>query len=185
MNILPGAALLLLLFHPAPAQPHKKALWINVPFVAQPRDGCGAASVAMVMRYWAAQEHLALTNAEDVSAIQKQVYSRRLHGATPAALEGYLQRNGYRTFAVDGSWHELNEQIRKGRPVIVALRPPGQRALHYVVIDGIDPGRGLIMMNDPELRKLLPESRKQFEKDWSATHRWMLLAVPRQSHHRS
>lgn len=139
----------------------------------------------MVMQYWAAQEQRALTDAENVITIQKQVYSRRLHGATPAALEGYLQRNGYRTFAVNGGWKELADQIRKGRPVIVALRPSGQRALHYVVIDGMDPERNLIMMNDPELRKLLPESRKQFEKDWSATHHWMLLAVPRQQHSRS
>lgn len=139
----------------------------------------------MVMQYWTAKMHLAVTDADRVSAIQKQVYSRRLHGAAPAAIEGYLQRNGYRTFAVNGGWKDLDQQIRNGRPVIVALRPPGQRALHYVVIDGIDTERGLVMMNDPELRKLLPESRKQFEKDWSATHHWMLLAVPRQPHQKS
>ena len=183
MTILQGAALLLLL-SPS-AHPQTKALWINVPFVAQPRDGCGAASVAMVMQYWTAKEHRAATDAESVSAIQRQGYSRHLHGATPAALEGYLQRNGYLTFAVNGSWRDIYQQVRKGRPVIVALRPPGQRALHYVVIDGIDTERDLVMMNDPELRKLLPESRKQFEKDWSATHHWMLLAVPRQPHQKS
>ncbi len=175
-----GAALLLLLFSPG-LQP-QRAIWINVPFVAQPRDGCGAASVAMVMQYWAAQQHRAATSASSVEAIQKQVYTRRLHGATPAALEGYLERHGYLAFAVSGKWQELYEQLRKGRPLIVALRPPGQRALHYVVIDGMDPQHGLVMMNDPELRKLLPESRKQFEKDWSATHRWMLLAVPQSPH---
>lgn len=176
--------MLLLLLSPA-ARPQTKALWINVPFVAQPRDGCGAAAVAMVMQYWTAKRHRVVTDAETVSTIQKQVYSHRLHGATPAALEGYLQRNGYLTFALNGRWKDLSHQIQKGRPVIVALSPPGQRALHYVVIDGIDPERGLIMMNDPELRKLLPESRKQFEKDWSATHHWMLLAVPRQPHQKS
>jgi hypothetical protein len=33
-------------------------------------------------------------------------------------------------------------------------------------------------MNDPAERKLLTEERAAFEKDWSATHDWLLLAVP-------
>lgn len=159
------------------------AVWINVPFVAQPNGGCGAASVAMVMQYWAAQEHHDAGPEAQVGAIQKQVYSTKLHGATPAALERYLQRNGYLTFAVSGTWKDLETQVRKGRPLIVALRPDGQRALHYVVIDGIDPAREMVMMNDPALRKLLAEERAGFEKEWSATHYWMLLAVPKQAQH--
>jgi hypothetical protein len=34
------------------------------------------------------------------------------------------------------------------------------------------------MMNDPAQRKLLSQERAAFEKDWSATGHWMLLAVP-------
>jgi len=33
-------------------------------------------------------------------------------------------------------------------------------------------------MNDPADRKLLNQERARFEKDWSATHNWTLLAVP-------
>ena len=157
------------------------AVWINVPFVAQPSDGCGAASVSMIMQYWAAQQHRKPGPSSRVEAIQKQVYSHKLHGATPAALEHYLQKHGYLTFAVSGTWKDLEQQVRKGRPLIVALRPDGQRDLHYVVIDGIDSDQQLVMMNDPALRKLLTEERAEFEKDWSATHYWMLLAVPTQA----
>lgn len=174
-----GAAVLLLLLIAIPA--FAESLWINVPFVRQPREGCGAASVAMVMQYWSAQQHRPISADEEVATIQKRVFSPRLHGATPAALEAYLQHHGYLTFAVKGSWQQLDEEVKKGRPLIVALRPAGQRALHYVVIDGVDTQRGLVMMNDPELRKLLPEGRQQFEKEWGATHNWMLLAVPRQA----
>lgn len=159
------------------------AVWINVPFVAQPSEGCGAASVSMVMQYWAAQQHREPGSASRVDAIQKQVYSPKRHGATPAALERYLQQHGYLTFAVSGTWKDLETQVRKGRPLIVALRPDGQRDLHYVVIDGIDSGQEMVMMNDPALRKLLTEERAGFEKDWSATHYWMLLAVPKQAQH--
>ena len=173
-------ALLLAVFWAAQSS---SAAWIDVPFVAQPDNGCGAASVSMVMQYWAAQQHRQPGPASRVDAIQKQVYSSKLHGATPAALERYLQHHGYLTFAVSGTWKDLETQVRKGRPLIVALRPDGQRDLHYVVIDGIDSGREMVTMNDPALRKLLTEERAGFEKDWSATHYWMLLAVPKQAQH--
>jgi hypothetical protein len=81
-------------------------------------------------------------------------------------------------FALNGSWSDLEEQLRKGRPLIAALRPGGQRELHYVVIDGIDAERGLVTMNDPAERKLLTRERAGFEREWSATHNWLLLAVP-------
>lgn len=153
-------------------------VWINVPFVAQPRDGCGAASISMVMEYWAAQQHKSAPTASGVSQIEHQLYVPRLHGIAPEAMEGYLRRNGYLTFAFSGTWSDIEEQIAKGRPLIVALRPPGQSELHYVVVAGIDAQRGVVMMNDPAERKLLTQERAGFEKDWSATHNWMLLAVP-------
>ena len=31
-------------------------VWLDVPFVKQEKDGCGAASIAMVMQYWQAQQ---------------------------------------------------------------------------------------------------------------------------------
>jgi len=158
-------------------------VWIDVPFVAQPRDGCGAASMSMVMEYWAQQLHRPATPASDVAVIQHQLYSPRLHGITPTAMETYLRRHGFLAFALDGHWSDLEQQLSKGRPVIVALRPRGQTELHYVVIAGIDPANAQVMMNDPAVRKLLVQDRAAFEKDWSATHDWMLLAVPAPEKH--
>ena len=154
------------------------AVWIDVPFVAQPREGCGAASLAMVMQYWAAQEHESPAAASDVATIQRQLYVPKEHGIPASSMQSYLRQNGFEAFAVSGTWQDLEQNVRKGRPLIVALRPRGQTALHYVVIDGIDAARGLVMMNDPAERKLLTQERAGFEKDWSATHNWMLLAVP-------
>jgi ABC-type bacteriocin/lantibiotic exporter with double-glycine peptidase domain len=160
------------------------AIWIDVPFVHQPREGCGAASLSMLMQYWASQSGATKvadanrTTDRDVDSIQHDLYSPREHGITASAMQGYLERHGFRAFALSGTWSDLEEHLRKGRPLIVALRPDGQRELHYVVIDGLDPARGLVMMNDPAQRKLLSEERTAFEKDWKATHNWMLLAVP-------
>ncbi len=156
----------------------QSAQWIDVPFVPQPKDGCGAASLAMVMQYWAAHQGPAASDAAQVKIIQDALYSRHEHGIPASSMSAYLQQHGYRAFAVNGTWKDLEQQIAQGRPLIVALRPDGQKELHYVVIDGIDSSHGLVIMNDPAQRKLLQQERAEFERQWSATQHWLLLAVP-------
>ena len=160
---------------PSPVQ---RAVWIDVPYVQQPRDGCGAASLSMVMQYWAAQQGKPAGPDSSVASIQQQLYSPKDHGIAASAMQSYLQQHGFVVFALNGRWSDLEEQLAKGRPLIVAIRPQGQSELHYVVVDGFDPGRNLVTMNDPAERKLLTQERAGFEKDWSATGHWMLLAVP-------
>jgi uncharacterized protein YvpB len=63
--------------------------------------------------------------------------------------------------------------------LIVALKPSGVNApLHYVVVAGLDWERGHLLLNDPAQRKLLKQDRSVFEKQWSATRKWTLLALP-------
>lgn len=154
------------------------ATWLDVPFVAQPPEGCGAASIAMVMQYWAAQQKVSPGPGSEVGSIQRALYSRKDHGIQAGAMQDYFLQHGFRVFAINGTWSDLEQHLAKGRPLIAAIRPEDQRELHYVVIDGIDTARGLVTMNDPAERKLLTEERARFEKDWSATHNWLLLAVP-------
>ena len=132
----------------------------------------------MVMQYWAGKQHRQSGAEGDVAQIQHQLYAPREHGIPAESMIQYLRQHGFQAFAFPGKWSDLQEQIAKGRPLIVALRPAGQTELHYVVVDGVDIERGLVTMNDPADRKLLNEERAQFEKDWSATHNWTLLAVP-------
>lgn len=162
----------------APAAVEPGSVWIDVPYVHQPREGCGAASLAMVMAYWAAQQHEAVGKAEDVAAIQRELYSPKDHGIAAERMGEYLRQHGFKAFALSGAWSDLEAQLRKGRPLIVALKPRGQRELHYVVVDGIDSARGIVTVNDPAERKLLTRERAGFEKEWGATRNWTLLAVP-------
>lgn len=159
------------------------AVWLDVPYFAQPAEGCGAASISMVMQYWAAQQKVSPAPGSDVAAIQQALYSSKDHGIRAAAMQEYFSEHGYRVFAINGTWSDLEQHLRKGRPLIAAIKPEGQRQLHYVVIDGVDAARGLVTMNDPAERKLLTEERVRFEKDWSATHNWLLLAVPASAQH--
>jgi len=132
----------------------------------------------MVMQYWAAQPGQSNLASPGVAAIQQQLYSPKERGITAASMEKYLRQHGFVAVAFSGNWDDLDQQLKKGRPLITALKPQGQSQLHYVVIDGIDPVHALVTMNDPAVRKLLTEERAEFEKEWSATHNWVLLALP-------
>jgi ABC-type bacteriocin/lantibiotic exporter with double-glycine peptidase domain len=154
-----------------------RGVWLDVPFVRQEKNGCGAASVAMVMQYWERQQgNLPRVDAEQ---IQHALYSRRAHGIYASDVEGYLHQHGFRTFAFAGEWKDLKEQLEKGRPLIVALHPE-RAGLHYVVVTGLDWQQGVVLKNDPAERKLLKQGRANFEKEWKAAGNWTLLAVPQQ-----
>jgi uncharacterized protein YvpB len=47
-----------------------------------------------------------------------------------------------------------------------------------LVIAGLNWQDGTILVNDPAQRKLLKEDRATFEREWNATGKWTLLAVP-------
>ncbi len=153
-------------------------LWIDVPFVAQTTDGCGAASIAMVMQYW--QQHLdkPATDAADYARIEHALYAPQARGIYASAIERYFAQNGYRVFAFTGDAAVLQEHLAKGRPLIAALKPGAGATLHYVVVVGIDPARQTVLVNDPAQRKLLTEDAARFEREWAATGHWTLLAVP-------
>jgi ABC-type bacteriocin/lantibiotic exporter with double-glycine peptidase domain len=156
----------------------QSGVWLDVPFVNQGKNGCGAASVAMVMQYWGRQQ--GQTSYADAKKIQQTLYSSKAHGIYASDLKRYLDDHGFRTFAFRGQWSDLKEHLEKGRPLILALKPPRQAEFHYVVVAGLDSEQGLVLINDPAERKLLKRERFDFEKEWKATGNWTLLAVPRQ-----
>jgi len=151
-------------------------VWLDVPFVKQQKDGCGAASLAMVMQYWQHQQNKPASEDSDAVRIQHLLYSAKVHGIYASDMERYLREKGFRTFTIRGEWHDLQQHLDKGRPLIVALKPSDGASLHYVVVTGIDPEQ--VIVNDPAQRKLLKQDRPAFEREWSATDRWTLLAVP-------
>ena len=156
------------------------SLWIDVPFVAQTKNGCGSAAIAMVMEYWEKKTGRAVTDSTDAGKIQAALYSPAEEGIPASAMKRYFESAGYRTFAFVGDWGELGHHLERGRPLIVSLKASGPHGpLHYVVVVGIDSTRGYIYVNDPAQQKMLRLSREGFESGWSATQHWTLLAVPR------
>jgi ABC-type bacteriocin/lantibiotic exporter with double-glycine peptidase domain len=158
-------------------------LWLDVPFVKQEKNGCGAASIAMVMQYWLKQQgRLTDGSITDAIEIQRALYDPSANGIYASAMERYFRQHGFRTFSFRGEWSDIHQHIVKGRPLIVALKPAGaDSSLHYVVVAGLDQERGHVLLNDPAQRKLLKQDRNSFEKQWSATDNWTLLALPQPS----
>jgi ABC-type bacteriocin/lantibiotic exporter with double-glycine peptidase domain len=153
----------------------QSGVWLDVPFVKQEKNGCGAASIAMVMQYWQRQ-HGSMAS-PDPRQIYRVVYSRQAHGVYASAMERYFEQHGFRAFAFRGEWKDLKQHLEKGRPLIVALNE-GHGHLHYVVVAGLDWQQNTVLKNDPAERKLLKQDRSNFEKEWKAAGNWTLLAVP-------
>jgi ABC-type bacteriocin/lantibiotic exporter with double-glycine peptidase domain len=155
-------------------------VWLDVPFIKQEKEGCGAASIAMVMQYWSKQQSKPADASADAVEVQRALYSSKDHGIRATDMERYLQEHGFQTFAFTGKWDDLQQHLAKGRPLIVALKPAAlETQLHYVVVVGVDSEQNVVLLNDAAQRKLLKQERASFEKQWSAVGRWTLLALPK------
>ncbi len=154
-------------------------IWLDVPFVKQEADGCGSASIAMVMQYWSQRQGRLADKSADAAEIQRALFSHQARGIYASAMERYFREHGVRAFVFRGDWNLLKTHLQKGRPLIVALQPGAKGApLHYLVVVGLNWQEGVVLVNDPAQRKLLKQDRPTFEREWSATHQWTLLAVP-------
>ena len=157
-------------------------IWLDVPFVKQPENGCGAASIAMLLRYWSSHNVQVPPDKIEPPAIQRALYSPEAKGIFASAMARYLDNAGMQAHAFRGEWADLRHHLSLGRPLIAALKPrSGNGPFHYVVIVGLDWDREAVFVNDPARGKLLRVEWPEFEKEWRAAGNWTLLAVPRQN----
>src|ERR1051325_2629565 len=96
-------------------------VWLDVPFVRQEKDGCGAASIAMVMQYWRGQQGKPADPVADAERIQRSLYSPKAHGIYASQVERYFEQHGFQAFVFKGNWSDLRPHLEKGRPLMVAL----------------------------------------------------------------
>ena len=148
---------------------------LDVPFVRQVKNGCGTACIAMVLKYWN-HERSPLAEGHSTEVLDPNPWPGGAE-VLSGEMESYFRRRGFRTFAFQGEWADLKHHISKGRPLIACLRT-GRSTFHYVVVAGIDPDEGIVLVNDPAQRKLLQWRRADFEKGWKGSGNWTLLALP-------
>ncbi|MCI0625957.1 MAG: C39 family peptidase [Acidobacteria bacterium] len=152
--------------------------WLDVPFVRQDRNLCGAASVSMVLQYWQNADPMgSSTDVPAFSHIASALRSSESKGALGSQMKAYLMSLGYQVFMFKGQWEDIESHISKGRPLIVALGNRGTLH-HYVVVTGWNDFEDVVLVNDPARRKLLKLDRKHFQTAWEHTSFWTLLALP-------
>ncbi len=171
---MPNAVLLALTLLAQAASPGGSADWIDVPFERQTAGGCGAACISMLLKYW----HPDTGRQPDTSSILAELFDHDSNGIPAPSVERYLRAQGFRTYVFRGTWTDLQDQVSKGRPLIVSLRGGDSGQAHYVIVAGVDTARRLVMVNDPLRGKLAKMHRSDFEARWRNCDSWTLLAVP-------
>jgi predicted double-glycine peptidase len=150
---------------------------LTVPFVAQKKNGCGAASVSMVMQYWAGQRG-GTGQYPDAQAVYNSLYDPALRGIPLVAMKRYLEEQGFRAYTLHGQFTDLSAHVEKGRPVIVALKKRASGPMHFAVVTGVEADQ--ILLNDPTRQGTTRLKRAAFEKLWRKADTWTLLAVPKE-----
>ncbi|MBI3932312.1 MAG: C39 family peptidase [Acidobacteria bacterium] len=147
------------------------AVALTVPFVPQEKDTCGAAALAMVLRYW----DTPVPHDEIAAAL----FEPELHAIRGSRLEAFAKERGLTAIAYEGDAAHLREFVARGRPLIVAWRMDRDR-YHNVVVVGFDDGKDEILVNDPALGAARPVAGRTFEERWAGAGHWTLLVLPAQ-----
>jgi predicted double-glycine peptidase len=142
---------------------------LRVPFFRQLKNGCGAASVAMVMHYWKPA-------APSSAQVYRHLYLPERKGIPLADMRRYLEDSGFRAFTLKGQWSDLEEHLAKGRPLIVSLKKRRSGPMHFAVLSGVD--GDYIWLNDPTRKKPNRVKRPEFQKQWELAERWVLITSP-------
>lgn len=88
------------------------ALDLNVPFVPQQKDTCGAAALAMVFRFW--------DRPVAPDEIASALLDPELRGIRGSRLADFARARGFTALAYEGDLEHLRDFLAKGRPLIVA-----------------------------------------------------------------
>jgi len=145
------------------------AVALDVPFVPQRKDTCGAACLAMVMRYWS----VPVTHDE----IAAELLEPALGGILGSRLERFARDRGFTAVAYEGDLDQARRYVAKGRPLIVALRA-GRDRYHNVVVVGFDASRNAVLVHDPAQGARRRMVVRDFERRWAAAGHWTLLVLP-------
>jgi ABC-type bacteriocin/lantibiotic exporter with double-glycine peptidase domain len=144
---------------------------INVPFVAQRANGCAAAAVTMVLRYWGDPAPEAEMGDAMPGPSSKDVAGSR--------LADLARRRGHDAVAYRGDIAHLRDFTAKGRPLIVAVKS-GRRGYHDVVVIGFDERDHTVVVHDPEAGPSQRVPARAFEQRWAGAGYWTLLVLPAQ-----
>jgi predicted double-glycine peptidase len=151
--------------------------WIRLPDVEvvlqKDRRDCGAAAMTSVLRYWG--------GAADRERIAERYLGEDGDQRILAGdLRDYAKEQGLHAFLIKGKITDLEDQLRRGRPVIVGVIKPYSLDTgfsHYEVVVGYNPLEKKILTIDPA-HGLRQNSEQGFLAEWEAAEHLMLVTFP-------
>lgn len=150
--------------------PEKGTHLLDVPFIQQPPDHCGSASVAMVARFYGVEP--------DGDALDRDIFVPALSGSIPALLAEGARRQGLAAEVRHCSEEELHALISAGMPLIVLLAPVGDSPRgHFVVATGSNPATGALRVHSGT-RPNHWLSRRAWQARWIRADRAVVLIRP-------
>lgn len=142
---------------------------LPVPFVPQDEDTCGAAALAMVLRYHGKQVLQ--------ERIAGELLEPELQGIRGSRLAEWARREGMVAIAFAGDLALLREHLGRGRPLVLAISK-GRDRFHDVVAVGYDADKRELIVNDPADGPGRRIAEGELERRWKAAGYWTLLVQP-------
>jgi len=142
---------------------------LDVPYVPQQKDTCGAAALAMVLQFWG----VAVSHHE----VAQQLVQPELRGIAGSRLAAFAAGRGMTAVAHAGDIDHLRDHVGKGRPMIVAWAM-GRGRHHDVVVIGFDEAQGRVIVHDPARGAARRVELETFRRRWSGAGNWTLLVAP-------
>ncbi len=155
----------------AAAIPFLLAAALDVPYVHQRKDTCGAAALAMVLQYWG----VAVSHDE----VAGELLQPELRGIAGSRLAEFAAGRGMTAVAHAGDVDHLRDHVGKGRPMIVAWAM-GRGRHHDVVVIGFDDDRRRVIIHDPARGAAKAIDLDTFNRRWAGAGYWTLLVAPPQ-----
>jgi ABC-type bacteriocin/lantibiotic exporter with double-glycine peptidase domain len=151
------------------------ASWLvvrGVPFVPQRSDDdCGAAALAMVLTY--------LRVPTSREAVLSEAHPRA-GGITAGELRQVARGKGLDAFVLKATWTDLEDQLQRGRPLVVGLLKPTlteRSVAHFEVVIGFNRLRRRVLTLDPA-RGLREISAEGFAREWAPAGQVALFVLP-------
>lgn len=142
---------------------------LPVPFVPQQKDTCGAAALAMVLRYHGLEVRH--------DAIASALVEPELRGIRGSRLADFARQQGLEAHVFAGDLRLAREHLERGRPLVVAVGVGGGR-FHDIVLVGHDEDSREAIVHDPMAGAFRRVPEAEFEAGWSRTGNWTLLVLP-------
>jgi len=138
--------------------------WIRAaptPVVVQrAKTDCGLAALAMIAGTWG--------RSWSVGELARHVKPTET-GVKLGALRDLARARGLQAFAVKGRFEDLENELKKGRPVLIGLVLPFDRGTnlhHFEVAIAMNPRDGTVVTLDPATGDMLKRSRKVLDLEW-------------------